>query len=222
MEGPQDFLMRRFLGEHHDAARESVQRDRELMDNSQYPNLEDLPERASGPEGEMVNAGNVFWSEWANDEHRLRQMRPTHLPPPSGGSGGQTADEHPESVGTDAMFSAALEMDRQTSVGRYRPLDALTFLAEAGNMVRSGPEYYHMAAGEDDHAGGFVGQANDERATSVASRTGPLGIRSNSDHERDGQRAGPQGSATEDLVGTLRRGTAAGGLTSVEFLQGFF
>ena len=131
-------------------------------------------------------------------EHRLRQMRPTHLPPPSGGSGGQTADEHPESVGTDAMFSAALEMDRQTSVGRYRPLDALTFLAEAGNMVRSGPEYYHMAAGEDDHAGGFVGQANDERATSVASRTGPLGIRSNSDHERDGQRAGPQGSAKED------------------------
>ena len=132
----------------------------ERADDLLNPNLSDVPEQPSGSGRELASVGNVFWSDRANSEHLLRQMRPDHLPQPEqeretwemrlGMFSERTADEHSGSMGTEALFTTAREMDRQTSVGRFQPLDALLFLVETERGVRTEPEYYNLAEGEGE------------------------------------------------------------------------
>ena len=137
-----DYLMRRFLGEHFGNAQDDQDRELDTLEGLQNPNLMDLPAPMPSQERRAPSVGNVFWSERANEEHLLRQMRPSHLPdlddepsPDEAGLGrasDQTADAG--SIGTEALFASAREMDRQTSVSRYQAFDALQFLTEASSL----------------------------------------------------------------------------------------
>ena len=160
-----DYLMRRFLGEHPSTAHEDPEQglgdgvpragdEGETADTSLNPNLMDLPEARTNPGRSLAGVGNVFWSERANEEHMLRQMRPDHLHEPEDGQGlrelgrGQgserTAEENTGSMGTEALFMTAREMDRQTSVSRYQAFDALQFLSEMPVLAATEPEYFNM------------------------------------------------------------------------------
>ena len=163
-----DFLMRRFLGEHLSTANdEEPQSSREQASEAlENPNLQDLPQNESEGTGNAVDGANPFWSERAQDEYHLRQMRPTTLPPleeadpwEALGTQGQS------SVGSDNLMLTAREMDRQTSIGRFSTRDAVQFLQETGQALFNvgEPDYFNMAAGDllssgSCAYGGFRGQ----------------------------------------------------------------
>ena len=212
MDWQPDFLMRRFLGEHLDTAQEEQDQGSEPNRDLQNPNLSDLPEQAASSGTGSTGVANVFWSEWANDEHRLRQMRPDHLPPASEGhvdafgrSSEQTTDENPGSYGTDVLFWTAREMDRQTSIARFQPLEALQFLNETMDSGSREPEYFNMAAGDDVSSEANRGTASDGQVAKAGNQTGSSSVRPVVGYERDDFGSGMEQRA-EDLRGVLSGG----------------
>ena len=119
------------------------------------PNLADEPtsttELSSQARTSAETLGNIWWSDWANTEQQLQMMRPEGLPMPiepgegsfrreaaEGASAGMglefrsTSDGRSTSGCGDSDFhAAAVELDRQTSVGHYIPERAMGFLREA-------------------------------------------------------------------------------------------
>ena len=226
-----DYLMRRFLGEHPSTAHEDPEpelgdgvplagAEREAADTSLNPNLMDLPEPRTSQ--------NVFWSERVNEEHRLRQMRPDHLPELEDGQGPyklgrgrgseRTAEENTGSMGTEALFMTAREMDRQTLVSRYHAFDALQFLSEMPGPAATEPEYFNMAAAVSESLDGGRDTTRSLRQTREGNRTGTFSERPEAGHELDSGLV-PRSGMFEDMDGTLGRGRT-GVASFVESSQG--
>ena len=134
------------------------------------PNLADEPtsttELSSQARTSAETLGNIWWSDWANTEQQLQMMRPEGLPMPiepgegsfrreaaEGASAGMglefrsTSDGRSTSGCGDSDFhAAAVELDRQTSVGHYIPERAMGFLRESEELVRE-PQYYNIHSG---------------------------------------------------------------------------
>ena len=133
------------------------------------PNRDDLPEPAARREAPRGTEPNVWWSEWANDELRLQQMRPANLPggilqsPRHGtgtsdgvGAAGGTmraegfsqlsnslASSREESYEAE-ITAAATEMARQTSISHYQLDLAEMFLRGDAEARRQEPEYFNI------------------------------------------------------------------------------
>ena len=142
-----DFIMRRFLGEHQNPASEdssSEQRGEPMLN----PSLPDMPGTGLETVEGGPDSGNPLWCGRAREEHQLRQLRPSHLPPMDGADSAEslvrTGRPSSEQAGSDDLMMTACEMDRQTSIERFRPLDALGFLEESGMAKPREPEYYNM------------------------------------------------------------------------------
>ena len=101
------------------------------------PNIGDRPQVATS-RIPREGVGNVFWSERANDEARLQQMRPLDLPRQTSGSetalqGTAWRDTGLEEVHPpyeDLFAQAALDMGRQTSIAEYPREEGIRFLRE--------------------------------------------------------------------------------------------
>ena len=155
-QGSGDYLLRRFLGDHFDGPLDEVlspgrQQEQEIPN----PNLEDLPPEPRGSGVTRVQEGNVFWSERANTEHVLRQMRPEHLPPLDASVSIQGSERGRAShslsdppFGAEEWLQTAREMDRQTSIGHLPEPQAIQFLRDSAGIGQREPEYFFMAAAD--------------------------------------------------------------------------
>ena len=155
-QGSGDYLLRRFLGDHFDGPLDEVlspgrQQEQEISN----PNLEDLPPEPRGSGVTRVQEGNVFWSERANTEHVLRQMRPEHLPPLDASVSIQGSERGRAShslsdppFGAEEWLQTAREMDRQTSIGHLPEPQAIQFLRDSAGIGQREPEYFFMAAAD--------------------------------------------------------------------------
>ena len=83
----------------------------------------------------------------AREEHQLRQLRPRHLPPIEGTELaerlGRTGRSSSGQDGSDDLMTTARELDRQTSIGHFGPLDAMRYLEESGLVEPREPEYFN-------------------------------------------------------------------------------
>ena len=135
------------------------------------PDLDDLPGPAAGQDNASPEVvANVWWSDWANDELRLQQMRPTtllegfgqsspHRTLQSGGvvaAQGQTRTEGLDQLNEGLASSrnsssgvevtaAATELIRQTSIGHYQLDLAEQFVRGSTEARRQEPEYFFLA-----------------------------------------------------------------------------
>ena len=155
------------------------------------PNEQDLPDQRNlGRElGGQDSVANVWWSDRANDELRLRQMRPADLPRMESGSeagvsvaGWREAgleDVHPPHE--DLFAEAAREMNRQTSVAGYPQSEAERFLREQENSTGLGPRSSGSvreasAVGRDGLAQQASGRQETARDMVQRSTTGSQGM----------------------------------------------
>ena len=140
-------------------------------------------------------SGNVWWSDWANTEQRLEMMRLEGLPmpaefgedalgreaaeAPSAGMSGTAMEFRSTSDGRSTSGfgdwsdrpdpdAAAVELDRQTSVGGYIPERAMGFLRESEDFLRE-PQYYNIHSGRNT--------PDNERGSGSASSHGPTSTR---------------------------------------------
>ena len=146
------------------------------------PNSGDLPDPQAGRfEASPSVTANVWWSEWANDELRLQQLRPTnlledpsqsslHRTETSGGLGAVEGSERAEgqqplletraSSGNGSfeaeMTAAATELVRQTSVGNYQLDLAERFLLENSGARRQEPAYFQIGTPRSTPEGSSV------------------------------------------------------------------
>ena len=152
------------------------------------PNQQDLPEQpAERLEVREDSVPNVWWSDWANNELRLQQLRPRdlsgslqqsphHETLESGGVSAAGGLEIPESQGLhgESMASsqddmtrsniatAAAEMIRQTSVGHYQLDLAEDFLLGHAGMHQQEPEYFNIGSQQSTPEGNGRLQGHDE------------------------------------------------------------
>ena len=118
------------------------------------PNLDDLP----SPEREYGPVANIWWSQRANEEHRLQQMRPSDLPSLQSGESGSRSGEQAEQQSGDrderGLMSGSVSSQRHGFVAPVRSVEASTarLLGEIGSFGRHEPEYFNLAT--DDSAAG--------------------------------------------------------------------
>ena len=118
------------------------------------PNLDDLPPavREFGP------VANVWWSQRANDEHRLQQMRPSDLPSlQSGDSGsrpGERGDQHSRDQEERGLMSGSVSSPGHGFMASENRVttDAARVSGEMGSLGHREPEYFNLAT--DDSAAG--------------------------------------------------------------------
>ena len=137
------------------------------------PNLADEPTSTELPSQARTSAdtlGNIWWSDWANTEQQLQMMRPEGLPMPTdpgegslrreaveGASAGMGLEFRSTSDGRSTsgfgdwsdrpdLNAAAVQLDRQTSVGHYVPERAMGLLRESEELVRE-PQYDNIQSG---------------------------------------------------------------------------
>ena len=160
-QGSGDYLLRRFLGDHFDGPLDEVlspgrQQEQEISN----PNLEDLPPEPRGSGVTRAQEGNVFWSERANTEHVLRQMRPEHLPPLDASVSIQGSERGRAShslsdppFGAEEWLQTAREMDRQTSIGHLRTSGHSVLARQCRDWPTRAGVFLH---GRSGHTGGTV------------------------------------------------------------------
>ena len=152
--------MRTFIGEQPDTgSQDGWESMRSVGAN---PNENDVPEPLVPDRqlGTTDSVTNVWWSERANNEARLQQMRPADLPRQASGSEagysasvfreareeGEHEELHPP---YETLFTeAAVEMQRQTSLAAYPREEAMRFLSEQASFGASDRSNLDSAAGQ--------------------------------------------------------------------------
>ena len=140
------------------------------------PNLQD---QQIGPSRFSTGVvGNVFWSQRANDELTLRNMRPLDLPRLQSGSETGTSGFRGQEIGQDELHppyedlfaEAALEMERQTSIAAYPQNERERFLREHAALTAAdgGRQGNGSEATTNFVVQGSTGQPSGERAAATA------------------------------------------------------
>ena len=140
------------------------------------PNLQD---QQIGPSRFSTGVvGNVFWSQRANDELTLRNMRPLDLPRLQSGSETGTSGFRGQEMGQDELHppyedlfaEAALEMERQTSIAAYPQNEGERFLREHAALTAAdgGRQVNGSEATTNLVVQGSTGQSSGERAAATA------------------------------------------------------
>ena len=185
----------------------------------------------------------VWWSAWANTEQRLQALRPSDLPRPTDLSEAASRRESGEAASAGLsmagleyrstsdgrstscfadwsdrpdIIAAAVELDRQTSIGHYVPERAMGFLRESEEVLQD-PQYFTIHSGgntpeEMRRAGTGLGSAGEESRQRLTADFGRHSSGSNTAEETRGRAQGvdPSVHAVGYLPGHQRLEPAAG------------